>query len=661
MVEGGATVTATASITNAVTFPSAVTVELFWGGTPVGGDELPGRLLMGAGGASAITIDAGGSSGSLELTARDDGYFYPAVAEALVARFSGVEIRGAGDAPLARTLAWEDDEGRPTVTIEGPRAVAEGDDITVTVSLTERYTAEGRVEVAIEGDAGTLDLAASTTTTVVELANRTSAELTRSTVEDTTVETGCREVTFEIVAEPARHVRGEPGSVTVKVLDDDTPPSAPEGLGAQGGDAVVTLTWDPPPECELVDGYEYRFVAGTSVPPTTPSTPVPDSGEGGANRTSYTVGSLVNNTEYAFEVHGTNVAGVGTAQSVLATPVKGISFSFGAAAYGADEGESVQVTVVKEVPPELPDAASVTVPIRQTLGEGLERSEYAGVPASVTFPAGEDVRTFEVAFGVDANYPDEGDETLTLALGDPEAASEEVVYVVAPPSKAVVTVRDAEPPTVTASFAKTAATAREGESVEVVVNLDRPPRREVVLELDTNEGEGGITADDYSGVPESVRFGPDETRQRFTVEFLRDPEVEGDETLVLELVKTPETDKWVLLAPDRSRMELTIEDVVVSERVVRAWIARFGRTVTGAVVDAVEGRMKAPRARGRRASVAGQAFPLGGAGAGLGDDADARAALDAVRGRMGLGGAGAGPGVGSSSTSSAVPGCGRGR
>ena len=639
VVEGGATVTATAAITSAETFPSDVTVELFWGGTPVGGDDLPGSLLMGAGGAGAITIGAEQSSGSLELIAKDDGYFHPAVAERLAARFYGIEIRGANNAPVERTLAWENDEGRPTVTIEGPGSVVEGEDITVTLALTERYTTEGRVEVAIDAEAGTLDAAPSATSTVVEFANRTSEELRRGTVEDTVANDECREVTFEIVDEPARYSRGEPGSVTVKVLDDDTPPSAPTGLRARGGDTVVTLTWDPPPGCELVDGYAYRYAAGTSVPDATPSTPVPMSGAGEANRTRYTVGSLANNTGYAFEVHGTNVAGASDPAREVATPVKGIVFSFEVAAYEAAEGESVQVTVVKTNPAELPDEGSVTVPIEVTPGGGLEQSEYSGVPEMVTFPAGEDERTFTVAFGEDVDYP-EGDETATLALGEPEAeaASAEAVYVVAEPSKAVLTVRDVPPPVVTAAFAEAAATAREGESVEVVVTLHPPTRREVVLGLTIDPGEG-VTADDYYlEVPESgVRFGPNETQQRYLVTFARDAEAEGDETLALVLEKTADTDEWVELDPGGMRMELTIEDVVTSERAVRAWIARFGRTVTGAVLDAVEGRIEDSRgrgARGARASVGGQALPLGGAGAAVDDDAEERAALDAVRGWM---------------------------
>ena len=40
-----------------------------------------------------------------------------------------------------------------------------------------------------------------------------------------------------------------------------------------------------------------------------------------------------------------------------------------------------------------------------------------------------------------------------------------------------------------------------------------------------------------------------------------------------------------------------------------AWLARFGRTVTGQVLDAVEARLTAPREAGARATLAGQALP----------------------------------------------------
>ena len=52
-----------------------------------------------------------------------------------------------------------------------------------------------------------------------------------------------------------------------------------------------------------------------------------------------------------------------------------------------------------------------------------------------------------------------------------------------------------------------------------------------------------------------------------------------------------------------------------SDAIPKAWIARFGRTVTGQVLDAVEGRLAAPRQAGMRATLAGYTLAApGGSG-----------------------------------------------
>ena len=74
-----------------------------------------------------------------------------------------------------------------------------------------------------------------------------------------------------------------------------------------------------------------------------------------------------------------------------------------------------------------------------------------------------------------------------------------------------------------------------------------------------------------------------------------------------------------------------------------AWLARFGRTVTDQVLDAVEARLSAPRAAGARATLAGQALPSWdgsgktaanpGSGSGAGDNAGAGASDRALAAR----------------------------
>ena len=93
-------------------------------------------------------------------------------------------------------------------------------------------------------------------------------------------------------------------------------PLAPESLTATAGDAEVILAWSAPAvdAAAPVDGYEYRYAAGDTVPQ---DTPWQDAG----TALTVTVGELENNRGYAFEVRAVNGAGPGPAASITATPL----------------------------------------------------------------------------------------------------------------------------------------------------------------------------------------------------------------------------------------------------------------------------------------------------------------------------------------------------
>ena len=82
-----------------------------------------------------------------------------------------------------------------------------------------------------------------------------------------------------------------------------------------------------------------------------------------------------------------------------------------------------------------------------------------------------------------------------------------------------------------------------------------------------------------------------------------------------------------------------VSAATVTNNAPKAWLARFGRTVTGQVLDAVEARLTAPHAAGGQATLAGQALPSWDADGGTGT-AVAKAAANPGSG------AGAGPGSG---------------
>ena len=94
-----------------------------------------------------------------------------------------------------------------------------------------------------------------------------------------------------------------------------------------------------------------------------------------------------------------------------------------------------------------------------------------------------------------------------------------------------------------------------------------------------------------------------ETEMTVEVAVMDDAHDEGSETMTLTLSNP----SGAVIDDGEATGTITNTDAMP-----KAWLARFGRTVAEQVLDAVEGRLEAPRAAGVEASLAGQR--LGGAG-----------------------------------------------
>ena len=120
LTEGGASATATVTITNNVRFSTEQTVTLQWWGADLGIAN-----IAGAGGATTLTIPARQASGTLSIHApqgTDDRYQSP-ITKPLTATHGGTEI-GSID------LTFVDDEPPPVVSItQAPTEVTEGEGI----------------------------------------------------------------------------------------------------------------------------------------------------------------------------------------------------------------------------------------------------------------------------------------------------------------------------------------------------------------------------------------------------------------------------------------------------------------------------------------------------------------------------------------------------
>ena len=227
LTEGGDSATATVKITNSVRFGADQTVTLMWGTR-----DITAGLIVGDGGATTITITAGQSSGTLEISAPELGgvvsYWAP-ITQAFTALYGGTEI-GSID------LTFMDDESVPVASItDAPTTVNEGENIEVEITLTPPLGTQGFVNFAVTDEDSALTGTLPTDTRFI--GNQLTQTVTLTTDDNTAQNDGVHEVTFALELNPNSPytLDADAFSVTVTVRDDDTPPLAVGDLRRAGG------------------------------------------------------------------------------------------------------------------------------------------------------------------------------------------------------------------------------------------------------------------------------------------------------------------------------------------------------------------------------------------------------------------------------------------
>ena len=166
---------------------------------------------------------------------------------------------------------------------------------------------------------------------------------------------------------------------------------------------------------------------------------------------------------------------------------------------------------------------------------------------------------------------------------------------------------------VTVSVADAEVHEGPGATLDFEVSLDAPA--ETALDVSYTTADGTATAgSDYTAASGTVTFAVNEQTKTVSVAVLEDDVDESAETMTLTVSGAAD------VRIERAQATGTITN---SDPIPKAWLARFGRTVTGHVLDAVQGRLEAPRRAGTRAQLAGTTL--------AGDDA--RAAQRAPRAR----------------------------
>ena len=153
--------------------------------------------------------------------------------------------------------------------------------------------------------------------------------------------------------------------------------------------------------------------------------------------------------------------------------------------------------------------------------------------------------------------------------------------------------------TVPGPLALSVADVRVVEGAQAVlafpVTLNRAASGTVTADYATADGTATAGAD-YTAVSGTLTFQAGETEKTVAVTVLDDAHDDGEETLTLELSNATGA---------RIRDAEATGTIVNSDPLPRAWLARFGRTAAGHVLDAVGERLAA-RSGDAQVTVAGQ-------------------------------------------------------
>ena len=198
-------------------------------------------------------------------------------------------------------------------------------------------------------------------------------------------------------------------------------------------------------------------------------------------------------------------------------------------------------------------------------------------------PSGSGPVTFTLAGGGDCS----GDGSTAVCTSGGKALSNSPSATVRGP--AALSVADAQ------------ATEGTDSHMEFVVSLSRAALRSITVDYATV----AVTATedvDYEAKSGTLTFTVGRNSQTVRVKVLDDTIDDDGETFTL-----------VLSNPVGARIEdgEAVGTIRNSGAMPHAWVARFGRTVAEQVLDAVEDRMRAPRASGASVSLAGERIGLG--------------------------------------------------
>ena len=198
-----------------------------------------------------------------------------------------------------------------------------------------------------------------------------------------------------------------------------------------------------------------------------------------------------------------------------------VTISFEQDTYSVAEGATTTLNVLLDIDPE----QALAIPLHRADRGGATAADYSGMPDNIVFVAGQTVRSF--TFSAIQDHEDDDGESVRFTFGNlPDFVSPGTT------TSAIVNILDDDAPTVSVSFERATYSVLEGATTSVRVILSAEPERAVIIKLNRSS-QGGVSLDDYSGVPESIAFDAGETEHSFVVSATGDDIDDDGEALLL--------------------------------------------------------------------------------------------------------------------------------
>ena len=169
--------------------------------------------------------------------------------------------------------------------------------------------------------------------------------------------------------------------------------------------------------------------------------------------------------------------------TIIDDDMPSVSVSFEQGTYTVAEGSTVPVTVTLNADPE----RTVTIPITTTDQDGASISDYSGVPASITFNAGD--TEVDITFTASSDSVDDDGESVKLTFGTTLPAGVSAGNT----DEAVVSITDDDTAGITVT--PTVLTVTEGGTAVYTVVLDSEPAGEVTVTVDDPTDNTDVTTD----------------------------------------------------------------------------------------------------------------------------------------------------------------------